>query len=308
MNKTVSSIVFVILSLLVVACSPGGSTNKVAAGGTPTATTGSVFGNAPPGTIVGLVCILTTDEKKKGLTCPPPVSVLVGADGKYKFPIGKAIGSYDTYFSLGGHRSELGSPRCGFTVNGNTGGLFDCQVFDTNPDPIVFTPANSVGLTFSDNGIVSNLRRIEDSHVSNGLVVAGAQSLISGKSYEWGDGKGKTVNLEAGLRYDALHDTIYFYVTSIDQSGMNVLFDDYAEIRCGVSADILINESWYYKCSRLGVTFDRTRGVISFETTPTYWWAYGVPNFPFAMDIFDFMPREASRRSIVSGSLTFPPF
>lgn len=323
MNKIMSSAVVAILSLLVVACSPGGSTNKVAAGGTPTATTGSVFGNAPPGTIIGVVCTLTDDDIKKFLSCPPPVSVLVGADGKYRVEVKRAVGNYDVFASLGGHESVGSGLTCGFSISidGRRGGLFDCQHPDiTGLAPVVFTPPSAVGLSFRDDGNPP----LPDSHLSIGVNVPGPFIFSVGKDYEWrssfpyldpADPAPRTPRTgfkRISLHYDSIFDVISVVISKEDWLGNtmhdrdqfgNIVSSYHAELKCGVNADVQIGGDWYYKCSRFGVTFDKTRGAVSFDSTPTYWNAPAIPNFSTTWET-----GMRSPWSIVSGSLTFPPF
>jgi len=314
MNKFLCAIIIIVAPVALVACSPGGGGVSAGGGGgagLPRVTEGSVFGNATPGAIVGVVCTEATVDIENGLKCPPPVSFLVGPDGKYNVKLHKAVGNYNVYASLGGHLSTTTNLTCGFSpsTGSQSGVLYDCNMPDMNLTQTVFTPPSVDGLSFSDNGTTAIRGAFANSHLLNGAVVPGAKTIRAGSYFIWGEsffyidektGTAKTGFSRADLFYNPVQGTIDFSVSHLDEFG-NLKNSgnrtEYGELRCGVLADVNHMGFSYYECSRFGVTFDKTRGVISFDTTPLYAHAPALPNFS-----------NISNKSMISGSLTFQPF
>ncbi len=133
---------------------------------------------------------------------------------------------------------------------------------------VSFSVIAGTGVTLSGN--LSGIHFIANSHCSNGICVAGGNTL--GVLVQWNDASGATTSLIYNSNYNSI----------------TIVFDVVGSVVCGVASSITVSGTTYPACSNNGIAFNRSAGIITFSSA--------------LLNVLPVPPITAT------GSLTFAPF
>lgn len=124
-----------------------------------------------------------------------------------------------------------------------------CTLPQVLTNGVCVTP--STGVTFS--GTLGGFNSVANTSVSNGVFVAGGETITTGSNYVWSGANGAV----ASLGYNSINNTIVVILPGVIYG-----------TGCGVSSTVIVGMQTYPLCSSVGITFNRAAGIITFASTP----------------------------------------